>query len=114
MEKKKIYNETASLITNQALLNKLNNEELHFLLDLLDLVVVTNQQRPLIDVLHRWVNLSLSEENNSLIKDVILNTDVNDQAQVDASIQFIEELLCTSTQVTEAKEGSEDEQFLDL
>lgn len=114
MEKKRIYDETASLITHRALLNKLNTEELHFLLDLLDCVVVTNQHRSLIDVLHRWVNTSLSEENNALIKNVVLNTNVNDQTQVDASIQFIEELLCTSTKVTEAKEESEDEQFLDL
>lgn len=114
MEKKKIYDETASLITHQTLLNKLNTEELHFLLDLLDCVVVTNRQRSLINVLHRWVNTSMSEENNDLIKNLILNTDVNDQTQVDASIHFIEELLCTSVQETEAKEESEDEQFLDL
>lgn len=113
-EKKRIYDETASLITRQALLNKLNNEELHFLLDLLDCVVVTDQQRSFIDVLHRWVNTSLSDDSNLAIKNVILSTDISDEAKVDTSIQFIEELLCSSTKSAEGKEESEDEQFLDL
>ena len=32
-EKKRLYDETASLITRQALTNKMDDEELHFLLD---------------------------------------------------------------------------------
>lgn len=96
-EKKRIYDETASLITRQAVMNKLNSEELHFLLNLLDHVVITNQQRPFIDVLHRWINSSVSYEIKDTIKNVLLNTDVNDETQMAASIQFIEELLCSNT-----------------
>lgn len=113
-EKKRLYDETASLITRQALLNQLDNEELHFLLDLLDCVMVTNQQRSFIDVLHRWVKSSQSDENYLTIKNVILNTELSDETKVDASIKFIEELLCINKNKSERKEESEDEQFLDL
>ncbi|HQE23424.1 MAG TPA: hypothetical protein PLM20_05940 [Syntrophomonadaceae bacterium] len=97
-EKKRIYDETASLITRQAVMNKLTSEELHFLLNLLDHVVITNQQRPIIDILHRWIKISVEKEINDTIKNVLLNTDFDDETQVAASIQFIEELLCTNNE----------------
>mgnify|MGYP000385941072 CR=1 FL=1 len=96
--KKRVYDETASLITRQVLMNKLSSEEFHFLLNLLDNVVITNQQRPFINLLHRWINSSVSNEINVAIKNVLLNTDFNDETQITASIRFIEELLCSNTE----------------
>lgn len=113
-EKKRLYDETASLITRQALTNKMDDEELHFLLDLLDCVIVTGEHRAFIDLLHRWVNTSQSEDTYHAIKKVIITTDMSDENKVDASIQVIEELLCSNTNKTESKEESEDERFLDL
>lgn len=108
-EIKRIYDGTAALITRQAVMNKLSHEELYFLLNLLDLVVVTNQQRPFINILHRWIKSPVSSETRIAIKNLILNTDINDATQINASIKFIEELLCSCNEESEAKEESADE-----
>ena len=107
--KKRVYDETASLITRLALMNRLTSEELHFLLTLLDHVFITNQLRPLINVLHRWLNSAVGQEMNETIKQVLINTDLIDETQVTTSIQFIEEHLCSNAGEPIAKEDSTDE-----
>lgn len=114
IHKKRVYDETASLITHQAIINKLDADELHFLLHLLDGIFIKDQHRSLLEILHRWKSIDLNKEVNLEIKKILLKTDLNNENQVNHSIAIIEEILCAVPIISTAKEESEDERLLDL
>lgn len=92
-KKKKLYAESASMIADMGVRGKLNVEEMHFLLSLLDIVVVKKDQPQLIQILQNWVNINESSEIDEIIKATLLAADFNDRESMEQCLQLVTELL---------------------
>ena len=92
-KKKKLYAESASMIADMGVRGKLNVEEMHFLLSLLDIVVVKKDQPQLIQILQNWVNINEGSEIDEIIKATLLAADFNDRESMEQCLQLVTELL---------------------
>ena len=91
--KKRVYDESVSLIADMGFRDKLSNEEMNFLLNLLDVVVIKQDRPGLIQALKNWVNTNEGSEIDEIIKATLLATDFNDQEAVEQCTQLVTELL---------------------
>lgn len=113
-QKRHIYDETASLITRQLLTNRLDTMEMHFLLHLLDEVVIKCQHRHLLDDLHRWLSINQGAVNEE-IKQALLNINLGDEKSVRQTTMFIQKLLKDMPESSDSGEGElDDQRKLDL
>ncbi len=92
-KKKKLYAESASMIADMGVRDKLTIEEMKFLLSLLDVVVVKKDQAQLIQTLRNWVNTKEGNEIDEIIKATFLATDFNDEESMQQCLQLVAELL---------------------
>jgi len=92
-KKKKLYAETASLIADMGFRDKLSIEEMNFLLNLLDMVVVKQEQPRLIQTLINWVNTNEGSEIDEIIKATFVTADFNNPESLEQCLQLVTELL---------------------
>lgn len=92
-KKKKLYAETASLIADMGFRDKLSIEEMNFLLNLLDEVVVKQEQPRLIQTLENWVNTNENSEIDEIIKATFIAADFTDAESMEQCLQLVTELL---------------------
>jgi len=92
-EKKRLYDETASLVADLGLRGRIAEDEMLFLLNLLDQVMVKQEYPELAGLLRRWLALKPQGEINEIIKATLLTMDFNDLRAVQANLELIQELL---------------------
>ncbi|SHG60976.1 hypothetical protein SAMN02745221_00585 [Thermosyntropha lipolytica DSM 11003] len=90
---KKIYDETATLIADLALKQNLSQDEMYFLLNLLDLIVIERKSLPLTQVLHLWLQKDLNPALDEEIKNLLLTSDLKDEKELKKTIDNIRRLL---------------------
>ncbi|MDD3879331.1 MAG: hypothetical protein PHP26_04990, partial [Syntrophomonas sp.] len=79
---KKIYGETASLVVDSCLKGELGEEQMRFLLNLLDLSVVSRQHPELFLLLQEWMDCFEDSETDKIIEATLLALDFNDQEAI--------------------------------
>ncbi len=89
----KIYDETASLIVDLSLRKQISHQEMHFLLSLLDQVVVRGRNHELMRALKAWDPDNLDPEINEIIKATLLALDMRDNETLKSTAVMIEELI---------------------
>lgn len=95
-DRKKIYDETASVIMNLYLKRKINSEETNFLLNLLELVMVKKEQPQLISLLKEWRKQEPDEEIDAIIRETLLQMDLNQPASLKVNLEIIQDLVHVS------------------
>jgi hypothetical protein len=90
---KKLYAESASMIADMGVRDKLSVEEMKFLLSLLDVVVVKKDQPRLIQTLRNWVETNKDSEIDEIIKATFLAADFTDEESMEQCLQLVTELL---------------------
>lgn len=88
---KKIRDDAGTTIVNLHLAQKLTEEEMHFLLTMLD-IVIKNEDCALIPVLHTWMPRPNNSEIDNIIKATLLGLDFSDQAAMERTCSSIREL----------------------
>jgi hypothetical protein len=89
---KKIRDDTATAILNLQLAHRISSEEMHFLLELLD-VVITNRTHPLLPLLHRWKSENIDADTDALIDATLMGLDFGDNEAVQRTCTVLTELL---------------------
>ncbi|HWP97927.1 MAG TPA: hypothetical protein VN426_13870 [Syntrophomonadaceae bacterium] len=89
---RKIYDETASLFVDLSLRGQVTVQEMHFLLNLLDQVVVKGRNPRLLEALGLWQPETLDPELNEIIKATLLALDFQDQEDIADLAQLIRDL----------------------
>ena len=92
---KKIYDETATLITTLGLRSDISWDEMSCLLILLDEVIIKRQHLPLIQLIEEWQRLPPNEEIDELIKNSLFSLDFNRVSSVNETIELMQRLLTT-------------------
>lgn len=92
-KKKKIYDETASLIVDLCVRSKIDTEEMNFLLNLLDMAFMHNTDSKLLEVLKLWIPGQKDMELDEIIKATLLAIDFNDQNSLNHAAELIRELV---------------------
>lgn len=91
---KPIYDAASTMISNLHLKkNTISREEMYFLLSLLDIVVRDKHDTVLLDVLREWQSGPGNEEIDAIIKETLLQIDVNDSLSMQQNLEIIEDLL---------------------
>lgn len=90
---KQIYDETATLIVDLALKQKLSGEEMYFLLNLLELIVVEKKGRPLSEALSSWLKKDVDTSLDEEIKKLLLGTDLKSEDSLKETVNNIRLLL---------------------
>jgi len=90
---RKIYDETASVILQNAVNNRLSSEEMAFLLNLLDKVFNSTLPEAFLSVIKDSQNYDLNEEVKDIIKANMLATDLNNDQSIKSSVTAIRDLL---------------------
>lgn len=93
---KRVYDETASVIMNLYLKRKIDSEEMNFLLNLLELVMVKKDRPEFIALLKQWKERQPEEEIDLIILETLRKTDINQPASLEASQEIIHDLLSVS------------------
>jgi len=75
-KKKKLYDETVSLIADLGFRNRISFDEMNFLLTLLDLIFINKAEKDLITTLKKWVQTNNNSEIDEIIKATLLATDL--------------------------------------
>ena len=91
----KIYDETASLIVDLSLRHQISHQEMHFLLNLLDQVVIKGTCADFLQNLKKWDPGKQDEETNEIIKATLLAMSFEDKQSVDSASGLIEDLVQT-------------------
>lgn len=92
-ERKRLYDETASLIADTGMRGQISVQEMRFLLSLLDQVMVTRGCPEMIELLKDWRDLPPDEEVDQIIKETLVNIDFKDRASVQVNLDIIKDLL---------------------
>lgn len=92
-ELKKVYDETASVIMNLYLKRKIDSEEMNFLLNLLELVMVKKDRPEFVALLKQWKERQSEEEIDLIILETLRKTDINQPDSLEASQEIIRDLL---------------------
>jgi len=90
---RKIYDETASVILQNAVNNRLSSEEMAFLLNLLDKVFNSTLPEAFLSVIKDSQNYDLNEEVKDIIKANMLATDLDNDQSIKSSVTAIRDLL---------------------
>ncbi len=90
---KRIYNETASVITKLCLDKKINEKEMYFLLNLLDLIWFEDRGNDLISSIIEWQNHNNDSELDEIIKQTLLTLDFSNDESIRKMANMIQELL---------------------
>lgn len=91
--KKKIYDETASLVVDLCVRGKLNPEEMHCLLNLLDMSVLQRDNSGLFAVLKLWLKGERDAEIDAIVKATLLAIDFCDQDSLQTNTELIKGLI---------------------
>lgn len=89
----KIYKETASVIMDLSYKKQINEVEMYFLLNLLDMIWVENKGDNLIETLKMWQNQDNPTEIDEIIKQTLLTLDFTSDDSLEEMAKFIKELL---------------------
>lgn len=92
-QRKKVYDESVSLIADLGFRQRISFEEMNFLLSLLDMVFVHKDTPEFIATLRQWMRNYGGGEIDDIIKATLLATDFNDQESVKQSMQTVAELM---------------------
>ncbi|MGR6835787.1 hypothetical protein [Syntrophomonas erecta] len=93
---KKVYDETATLITRLGITHQLEPREMEFLLNLLDEVIVKRDNPTLVRLLKKWtMQKDIPPETDEIIRATVLATDWNDPDSVMSSAELIRDLLAS-------------------
>lgn len=90
---KKIYDETATLIVDLALKQNLSDEEMYFLLNLLELIIIDKKSLPLTEVLYLWLKRDKDGLLDEEIKKLLLAADLKDEDSLKEMVDNIRTLL---------------------
>ncbi|QGT99557.1 hypothetical protein SYNTR_0964 [Candidatus Syntrophocurvum alkaliphilum] len=88
----KLYDETASMIARIYYKGAIQEEEMIFLLNILE-IIIQKDNVEIIDVLKKWWHTDLDDETNEIIKSTLLSTDFRDKESYSINIQIIKELI---------------------
>ncbi len=91
--KHKIYDETASLIANLYFREQINEEEMYFLLNILELVIIKKDNPDLVDVLKEWIHSERNSDIDQIIKATLLTIDFKDKDSINSKYEIIKELI---------------------
>ena len=91
---KKLYDKTAKTIVDLKYKKKLTEEEMNFLLTLLDMVHFRLANQELLSVLAQWVEKEIDPEIDEIIKATLVSNGL-EQASLPKNLEIIKELLDT-------------------
>ncbi len=89
----RIYDETASLIADLGIRGRISIDEMKFLLDLLELVLIKKDKRDFINMLKHWNPGQGDEEIDQIIKATLLNVDFKNSLSIEENQDMIGELI---------------------
>ncbi len=89
----RIYDETASLIADLGIRGRISIDEMNFLLDLLELVLIKKDKRDFIDLLKQWNPGQGDQEIDQIIKATLLNVNLNNTRSVEENMEIIGVLM---------------------
>jgi len=92
-ERKRLYDEAASLVADAAMRGQISGAEMGFLLSLLDEVMIKRQYRDIIPLLREWLKHNSDEEIGLIIKETLINIDFNNRKSLVANLDIIKDLL---------------------
>jgi hypothetical protein len=95
-EKKRLYDETASLVVNLVINGKITRDEMIFLNNVLDEIIIKNDYPQLIILLRKWLTDKPNEEMNEIIKATLLNLEFDNPRAMQSGLELLEELLSIS------------------
>lgn len=90
---KRLYDETASLIADLGIRGRVSLEEMNFLLDLLELVLMKKEQRHFVQDLKQWNPGTGDEEIDQIIKATLLNNKLKDFLSRSENREMIQDLI---------------------
>ncbi len=91
---KQIYDYTFTMISNLHMKkNAINQEEMYFLLSILDMAMRDNKDTKLFDLLREWQGRPQDEEIDAIIKATLLQVDLNDSLALQQNLAIIKDLL---------------------
>lgn len=93
---KKLYDDTATVIMDLYMTGRIGAEELHFLLNLLEAVMIKREQQELIALLKKWRPGVEHTEIDDIIKATLLALDYSDQDDMDHNLALLKELISLS------------------
>jgi len=91
--RKKVYDETALLISDLLLRSKINAEEMSFLLQLLENIFRGERNATMLALLEEWQKKNANTEIDEIIKATWLSTDLQDKESVSKNLSIITELM---------------------
>lgn len=91
--KYKLYAETASLLADLYFKKQITKEEMHFLLNILESVIIKRDNASLLNILKEWQQADKDVYINRIIKETLLTIDFNDKESLLSKEQIINELL---------------------
>lgn len=74
--KMKLYDQTASLIAELFYKGFIEEQEMMFLLNILE-IVINNRNKEIIDLLNSWLDSKVDKDTNNHIKKMLLEIDFN-------------------------------------
>jgi len=91
---KKLYDNVASLIFNLHIQKgKLNKEEMHCLLSILDFTVMKKNDYGLIGLLKEWKSSDIDSDIDDIVKATLLNIDFTNSDSLQRNMETIRDLL---------------------
>lgn len=90
---KRIYDETASVIWDLFLQNRLTAEERDFLSKLLDAVIIGKNCPSLLDVLRQWHPSQPESELDQIIKATLMAINFRDEDDLQHNVTLLQELI---------------------
>jgi uncharacterized protein related to proFAR isomerase len=92
-EWKQLYDDTATVIMDLFMTGKIELEELNFLLNLLETVIIKQEQQEMIELLKKWHPSAAHEEIDEIIKATLLAMDFKDQDDLQHNLVLLQELI---------------------
>lgn len=92
-EWKQLYDDTATVIMDLFMMGRIGLEELNFLLNLLETVIIRQEQRGLIELLKNWQPGAQYDEIDDIIKATLLAMDFKDQDDLEHNLALLRELI---------------------
>ena len=89
----RLYAETASLLADLYFKKRITKAEMHFLLNILESVIIKKDNASLLDILKKWQDANKEDYINSIIKETLLTIDFSDQESLLLKEGIISELL---------------------
>jgi hypothetical protein len=90
----RIYDETASMIMDLGIRRRISVEEMNFLLDLLELVLIKKDQQDFVDKLKQWKpGPDDDNEIDQIIKATLLNNKLSDFLSSQENQEMIRDLI---------------------